>query len=352
MRTQEAQHVLRTYTDFHRNRMLNGTPFYKPAGTFFDLDLSNGEIRHPSSMALYFGRVLLACYENEFIYVPDGPEGVDLAVWDANYAEDKLFQSHSIRRTWERVYFHNLLSDIHVTGDWSIQAFEDYFGDYAAKLDAADTKAVVARIQAAKSPHFAARFHAVQLSSEFLIEASGMTRNLQGYFGPEQSEYFKILNDEYGYGVHSAKHSTLYMDFLASLQLRSRPHHYWWFYLPATLYSSNYINASCSNHMNFFKELGALTQSENSFDVSFKCFDASYPGIFPHCNTSYFREYIHIDQHHDRMAFRDVCVSLARRAGKQLIPKMVRGFEEGMYVGKMYRKEIVAHLDWVDAIWS
>jgi nitrosourea synthase len=352
MKTQEARHELHAYTDFHGKRLLNGTPFYKPAGTFFDLDLANGDIAHPSSMALYFGRVLLACYENEFIYVPDGPEGVDLAVWDTNYAEDKLFQSHTIRRRWEGPYFRNLLEDIHVTGDWSIQSFEDYFADYTAKLDAADSKAVVARIQAAKSPLYAAKFHAVQLSSEFLIEASGMTRNLQGYFGPEQSEYFKILNDEYGYGVHSAKHSTLYMDFLTSLQLQGRPHHYWWFYLPATLYSSNYINASCSNHMNFFRELGALTQSENSFAVSLKYFDDMYRDMFPNCNASYFREHIHIDQHHGRMAFRDVCVSLAKRAGNQLIPKMVRGFEEGMYVGKMYRKEFTAHLDWVDAIWS
>jgi hypothetical protein len=80
MKTQEARHELHAYTDFHGKRLLNGTPFYKPAGTFFDLDLANGDIAHPSSMALYFGRVLLACYENEFIYVPDGPEGVDLAV--------------------------------------------------------------------------------------------------------------------------------------------------------------------------------------------------------------------------------------------------------------------------------
>jgi len=152
--------------------------------------------------------------------VPDGPREVDLDIWDANYSEDKLFQSHSIRHTCEGSYFRNLLNEIQVTGDWSVGSFEDYFADYTAKLDAADSKAIVDRIRASKSPKHAARFHAIQLSSEFLIEASGMTRNLQGYFGPEQSEYFKILNDEYGYGVHSAKHSTLYMDFLASLQLQ------------------------------------------------------------------------------------------------------------------------------------
>ena len=352
MKPTQTQLVLGAYTDFHAKHLLRGTPFYKPVGKFFDLDLDSQDVCHPSSKSLYFGRVLLACYENEFIYVPDDPKEVDLDIWDANYSEDKLFQSHSIRYTCEGPYFRNLLNEIQVTGDWSIGSFEDYFTDYTAKLDAADSKAIVERIRASKSPSHAARFHAIQLSSEFLIEASGMTRNLQGYFGPEQSEYFKILNDEYGYGVHSAKHSTLYMDFLTSLQLQRQPHHYWWFYLPATLYSSNYINASCSNHMNFFRELGALTQSENSFAVSLKFFDVMCREMFPNADTSYFREHIHIDQHHGRMAFRDVCVSLAKRGGNRLIPKMVRGFEEGMYIGKMYRNEFVRHLDWVDAIWD
>ena len=105
MKTEETHHALHAYTDFHGKRLLNGTPFYKPAGTFFDLDLASEDILHPSSMALYLGRALLACYENEFIYVPDGPEGVDLAVWDTNYAEDKLFQSHTIRRRWEGPLF-------------------------------------------------------------------------------------------------------------------------------------------------------------------------------------------------------------------------------------------------------
>ena len=85
-----------------------------------------------------------------------------------------------------------------------------------------------------------------------------------------------------------------------------------------------------------------MTQSENSFAVSLKYFDDMYRDMFPNCNSSYFREHIHIDQHHGRMAFRDVCVSLAKRAGNRLIPKMVRGFEEGMYVGKMYRKEFIS----------
>lgn len=351
MQFANEQRVVHDYAAFHANRILRGTPFYKPLGRFPNAALDGGEVRHPSSKSLHVGRLLLACYENEFIYIPDGPAKFDVGVWESNYSTDKLFQSHTIRHMCELPYFRTLLEEVHVTGSWSLQSFEDYFADYRAKLDCADSKAVAERIRASRSPELAARFHAVQLMAEFLVEASGMTRNLSGYFGPEQSEYFKIVTDEYGYGVHKTKHSTLYKNFLTSIGLDNRPHNYWWFYLPATLFGYNYINASCSNHMNFFRHLGSLTQSENAFAISLQFFDDLYKELFADADTSYFREHVHIDQHHGRMGFRDLCLSLAARAGCDLIPKIVRGFEEGMYLGKVYRQEFIPHLDWVDAIW-
>ena len=351
MNLADEQRVVHDYAAFHANHVLRGTPFYKPVGRLPDTTLDGGEIRHPSSKSLHLGRLLLACYENEFIYIPDSPGKVDLGFWESNYSVDKLFQSHAIRHMCEIPYFRNLQEEVQVTGAWSVQSFEDYFADYRTKLNCADSRAVAERIRASKSPELAARFHAIQLAAEFLIEASGMARNLQGYFGPEQSEYFKIVTDEYGYGVHKAKHSTLYKKFLESIGLDSRPHNYWWFYLPATLFSHNYINSVCSNHTHFFRHLGSLTQSENAFAIALKFFDELYNDLFADADTSYFREHVHIDQHHGRMGYRDLCLSLAARAGNELIPKIVRGFEENMFLGRMYRHEFIPHLDWVDAIW-
>ena len=355
MLSAENRRILEEFAERHADEMFRGSPFYKPVGKFFDIDMQQeqvlDDIGSSSSKSLYFGRLLLAGYENELIYVPDDARRLNLAMWDTQYSEEKVFQSHCVRHLCERPYFHCFRSAIDVTGEWSLQSFEDYFSDYVAALDCADTKAIVARIRASKSPHHAALFNAIQFTAEFLVEASGMTRNLQGYYGPEQSEYFKIITDEYGYGVFSSKHSTLYREFLRSVGLDGRHHHYWWFYLPATLLSNNYINMMCNNHRNFFRYLGSLTQSENSFAISLDILDKMYRELFPAANTAYFKEHVHIDQHHGRMAFQGLCVSLAKRLGNYVIPELVRGFEESMYLGKRYRAEFEAHLDWFDAIW-
>lgn len=340
------------FEKFHSNASLRGTPFFKPLGRYYDLDLTSSDVEHPSSQSLYLGRLLLSCYDNEFIYVLDPPDQVDSGFWDENYSADKVFQSHIIRYRWERPYFQHLQREVQVTGEWSLDSFQDYFGHYLANLDAADSRAVIAKITDSPSPVHAARLNAAQFSAEFLVEASGMTRNLQGYYGPEQAEYFKIVTDEYGYGVHSTKHSTLYRAFLESIGLYGRPHQYWWFYLSSTLLSNNYINFSCNNHINFFKYLGSLTQSENGFAASLSLFDDLYTQLFPESNTAYFREHVHIDQHHGRMAFKDLCLSIIRRGGPQLIPSIVRGFEESMYLGRMYREDLSRQLDWLNSVWS
>lgn len=348
--------TLQAFAARQSTQPLRGTPFYKPTGHYFGMDLQDDglleNIAGSKSKSLHFGRLLLASYENEFVYVPDDPSTIDLETWKENYSDEKLHQSHRVRHLCERPYFKSFRDDVQVTGRWTVASFKDYFEDYRANLTCADTKAIVERIHDSASPHHAAKFHAIQLAAEFLVEASGMTRNLQGYFGPEQSEYFKIVNDEYGYGVHGTKHSTLYKEFVESIGLNSRPHYYWWFYISATFFADNYINMLSTNHRNFFNHLGSLTQNENAFAVALKYIDEMYRDLFPNSNTDYFREHIHIDEHHGRMAFQDICLSLIERLGDYLIPEIVRGFEESMYLGKLYRREFISHLNWFDAIWD
>jgi hypothetical protein len=352
MQSEQLRNTVRAVSDHHSDRSLSGTPFYKPTGRFFDAGIETDHVSHPSSAALHIGRLLLASYENEYIFIPDEASAFDLEKWERHYSRDRLFRSHQLRHTYEDAYFRDLSHQVDITGDWSLHSFRIYLEDYLAKLDAADSRAIVERIRSSKSPQHAARFHAIQLTCEFLVESSGMTRNLQGYYGPEQSEYFKIVIDEYGYGVHDTKHSTLYKHFMESIGLCGRPHKYWWFYLPVTVFSYNYINASCSNHVNFFRHLGSLTQSECAFASSLMHFDVMYREIFDRANTAYFREHVHIDQHHGRMGIEGLCVSLIERIGESIIPKIVRGFEDGQYLSKVYRTDLCAHLDWVDSLWS
>src|SRR4029453_5340744 len=86
----------------------------------------------------------------------------------------------------------------------------------------------------------AAGLHLIQLALDALTEASAMARNLGGSYGVEQSELFKIFIDEFGYGVYSAKHSTIFRGMLASIGLKTDVPAYWNFYLPSSLCDPNF----------------------------------------------------------------------------------------------------------------
>jgi hypothetical protein len=62
--------------------------------------------------------------------------------------------------------------------------------------------------------------------------------------------------------------------------------------------------------------------------------------------------HVHIDQHHGGMGIEGLCVSLIERIGESIIPKIVRGFEDGQHHSRMYRADLCTHLDWVDSLWS
>ena len=63
-----------------------------------------------------------------------------------------------------------------------------------------------------------------------------------------QSELFKIFIDEFGYGLYSAKHSTIFKGMLASVGLRTDLHAYWNFYLNSSLVGMNYFNYLTEDH--------------------------------------------------------------------------------------------------------
>ncbi len=87
-----------------------------------------------------------------------------------------------------------------------------------------------------------------------------MMENVLGVYGPVQSEWFTILIDEYGYGVHDQKHSTLYT--LRSVGLNTEPHHYWEYCRASALAANNYFHHLGSERRFFFHHVGALIHSE------------------------------------------------------------------------------------------
>jgi hypothetical protein len=122
---------------------------------------------------------------------------------------------------------------------------------------------VMKAIEDSSNPVHAAKTFLIQLAGDFLVESSAMSRNILGSYGSIQSELFKVVIDEYGYGVHQSKHSRLFEETLESVGLESTPHSYWQFYLTSSLMLNNYFNYISGDHSKFFRYLGAIFYAEN-----------------------------------------------------------------------------------------
>jgi hypothetical protein len=171
-----------------------------------------------SASALAAQRILLNVYESELIFLPKGPLAPVEQDFRTFYADELKLAGEAIRPILEDHLFGFLDREIDVSGPWSLPAMRAYF---ATRLDEANRgeSRVVETILAAGDKEAAATDFLIQLAADFLTEASAMARNVLGNFGAPLSELFKVLIDEYGYGVPEAKHSTLFEKTLESREL-------------------------------------------------------------------------------------------------------------------------------------
>lgn len=294
-------------------------------------------------------RILLNIYEADLVFLPD--EHLD----DAHYRDFQQFYSNETRVFGEQIrsileaHVFGFLNDaIDISGQWTRSALREYFleltthpaGTSSVSLDA---------IRNSVDPQHAARTYMIQFTGDFLSEASAMGRNVLGHYGPPQSELFKLLIDEFGYGVHDSKHSTLFRKLLASIGLLPTPHAYWQFYLTSSLMMNTYFHHVCRDHTKFFKYLGALYYTEATFSNVCKQVGNLLPQVFgPAVNTEYFTEHAHIDLHHGRMALEKLVLPIVERFGDAIIPEIIRGFEEIKLLGKIAEDDFAAQVAWSD----
>jgi quercetin dioxygenase-like cupin family protein len=312
----------------------------------FDVPLARGEFS--SSSALAAQRMLLNIYEGDFLFLP--PKGFSATAKDfiQFYCGPHRSAGESVRPVLEQHVFSFLDSEIDVSGAWSEEAMVSFFD---ARFRAAEqsSSAVGAAILSAARPTEAARTFLIQLASDFLTEASAMARYVPGNFGQVQSELFKILIDEYGYGVHQTKHSTMFEAALDSVGLSSHVHAYWQFYLSSSLALSNYFHFVTRNKEHFFRYLGALYYTESTLVHVTRQQSRMLRVVFgDQIDTRYFDEHTHIDRHHGRMVIENLIKPLVRRCGEGIIPQIVRGFEEFRILQDMADEDLVAQLHWSD----
>ena len=294
-------------------------------------------------------RLLTTIYEADLMFLPKAGLGAKWSDFTAFYSPSNRARGELIRPALERFAFGFLDREVEVTGAWTAASLEAFLRELQHRPPAEPSLAEQAIMKSTDQAR-AARMWLIQFAPDFLSEASPMIRNLLGYYGPLQSEWFKIVIDEYGYGVHNMKHSTLFERTLRSVDLRADVHHYWQFYLGSSLLLNNYFHYLGKNHELFFRYLGALYYTETTL-VDF-CERAAnlLTGVFGEtADVGYFTEHQHIDQDHGRMALEKLVLAAVRSYGDGIIPEIVRGYEEFQLIADLADRDLATQIEWMDA---
>jgi mannose-6-phosphate isomerase-like protein (cupin superfamily) len=298
--------------------------------------------------SLAANRVLLNIYEADMLFLPRrAPEG-----WYEDfqrfYDMDAAVHREVVRRKLENYLFSFLEDEIDASGTWSAGALESWL---IAQVEAANSKRspVFDAILGSRNPEHAALTLMIQFAGDFLSEASAMARNILGNFGPAQSELFKIVIDEYGYGLHETKHSTLFEALMESIGLESAPHAYWQYYLTSSNMLNNYFHYVSKNHSRFFRYLGALYYTEATLSVYCRHASEVLTKVYgPRAAVRYFDEHVHIDQHHGRMALDKLVLPIVQQYGPTVIPEIVRGCAEFSLLASIADQDVIDQIAWSD----
>lgn len=312
----------------------------------FGAPLSKAEILGNGALAAQ--RMLLNIYETDLIFLPASGFATKRNDFSSYYSNDNKLLGELIRPTLEAHVFSFLEDEIDVTGKWTVEALKSYLKSIVEKHEQSGLD-ICASVLASADPERAARALLIQVAGDFLSEASASARNILGKYGEIQSELFKIVIDDYGYGVHPAKHSTLFENTLASCGLIAEVHAYWHFYLSSSLAIGNYYHYVCRDHSKYFRAIGAIAIAEAMFSHTCREISRMLRAVFGKTvDTYYFDEHYHIDAHHGRMAFDYVVAQAIARHGDSVIPEIVRGMEDLQLLTAINDEDLMAQIAFAD----
>ena len=167
----------------------------------------------------------------------------------------------------------------------------------------------------------------IQSSADLLAEASASALGTIGEFGPPQSALFRVLIDEFGYGVHDKKHSVLYRATLKDFGLCQEYNAYWPLFDTVTLSLHNTIHCLFQNPRHFFLQVGFLLFAETSYQRSTAQHYRYLRQYHPDIDARYFGEHAHIDLHHTAMVLDEVAAPLIAKFGVEVGVEIIRGAE-------------------------
>jgi hypothetical protein len=326
-----------------------GNPYHRPVAAtgvgHLDFSTPATEAEFLGYRQLVAGRILCNAYESDMILLPEAGLGTAKGDFDLFYGDEVRRLRDTIRPGLERYSYSFLDQAVTVPG-----APADHTGNNPA-VDARPVSGTMRAITECRNAEEAAGLHLIQLALDALTEASAMARNLGGSYGVEQSELFKIFNDEFGYGLYPAKHSTIFKGMLASVGLRTDLHAYWNFYLTSSLVGVNYFNWLTEDHRGVFRYMAAVTYLEWLFAQGFADTGAMLRAVFgDRVDTKYCDEHAHIDIHHGRMTYENLLLGFARAHGDLVIPELVRGIEDTKLLLRLGDEDFRAQIRWADTL--
>jgi hypothetical protein len=294
-------------------------------------------------------RLLTSIYEADLMFLPKSGLAQKWSDFTSFYSPSNRALGEVIRPSLERFAFGFLDEEVEVSGNWTRDSLETFLRSLQERDISQPSRAEEAILKSS-DPQRAARTWLIQFAPDFLSEASPMIRNLLGYYGAAQSEWFKIVIDEYGYGVHQTKHSTMFERTLESVGLRADLHHYWQYYLTSSLMLNNYFHYLGKNHELFFRYLGALYYTETTLVDFCKRATSTLTNVFgDEVDVSYFTEHAHIDTHHGRMALEKLILPIVEAHGDSVIPEIVRGYEEFQVLADIADRDFADQIEWMDS---
>jgi len=346
---------------------IDGNPYKRPIGDLDGLDFSvpATEAEFLGQRQLVAGRILCNAYESDMMLLPAAGLASAKEDFDLFYGDEVRRQRDAIRPDLERFAFSFLADSVRLPPVHTIDELQEYFlaevsvagtpvdatGSNPTVDPAAAVTGTMKAITECVHAEDAAALNLIQLALDALTEASAMARNLGGSWGVEQSEMFKIFIDEFGYGVYSAKHSTIFKGMVASVGLRTDLHAYWNFYLTSSLVGTNYFNYLTEDHRGMFRYTAAVTYLEWLFAQGFANTGAMLRAVFgDRVDTKYCDEHAHIDIHHGRMTYENLLLGFARTHGECVIPDLVRGVEEIKLLMRLGDEDFLAQIRWADTL--
>ena len=167
----------------------------------------------------------------------------------------------------------------------------------------------------------------LQSAADLLAEASASALGVVGDFGPPQSALFRILIDEFGYGVHDRKHSVLYQAVMRGFGLCDQYDNYFPLFDTVALELHNTIHYLFQNPRNFFLQIGFLLYAETAYQRSTQDHFRYLRQFHPDIDARYFGEHAHIDLHHSTMIIDQVIAPMVDAYGSEVGIEIIAGAE-------------------------